>query len=215
MSAKPWVGYDEEEELRIKEFCKENGIRRSGKEYYFTIDNTEYLISPHKVEVSDTTTNVLPWIKAGKCNIVIIRAKKSEVINIYNTIKSTPKPEEPKVSKPKEQPVFKLIKKKYVEDVLVPDGEPIPIKANLGNLNIPRFEYKEEPVEEEEVPTSIGDKLKNRGKPKIKRVAPTPVEPEPIEPIKEPPRVFKPKEATVKKDKKKEAMDMLLNLKRR
>lgn len=219
MSAKPWEGYDKKEELKIKAFCKENGIKCLGKEYYFSLHGKDYRISPHKVELSDMDTKTPPWVKPETNSIIIIRAKKAELIEIYNSIKANV-PEEKKPEEPVKKK-FKLIKEEYIEQV-EEKVESTPISKRLEEVEIPVAAKEEKPTTKVKLNPikgnlSLSDRLNQAMKKKpevIPEVKPEPIPEEPKVVQKVIP-VFKPKEAVVKQDKKQEAMNLLLGKKRR
>ena len=78
--------YSQEEEDKLNEFCKEHNIKRSGDEFMFEINHRRYRISRYAIKVSDTNKNAYKVAKAKPMSIVYIKAKRSEVIDIYNSI---------------------------------------------------------------------------------------------------------------------------------
>ena len=117
--------YSKEENERIRKFCKENNISNpSAFEFFFELNGKAYRVSPFdhpKLTGFDTTA--LPWVNATKCNIIFIKARKGQIIDIYNALKEgrdlrslkRKKEEQPvptPVAKPEEKAINRTVSKK-------------------------------------------------------------------------------------------------------
>ena len=102
---------------QIRAFCKENGIKKNGSEYFFTIDDKHYRLSMTRVKLTEIETVHLPWVNASKNSIIMIKAPGYRLEEVYMAIKegrdlktlkrkknSTATP----VVKPEEKPVAQI-----------------------------------------------------------------------------------------------------------
>lgn len=82
----------------IKEFCFNNGIEysRTSDSYYFTLDNVNYRVSNHTVEMSNSKAydelgnkkRDLYHPSGREEGTVYITASKTRIIEIYNDLKN-------------------------------------------------------------------------------------------------------------------------------
>ncbi len=82
--------YTKEEAKALNDFCKENGIRHIGMEFYFELNDHLYRIAPF-THIKTTSPELvrLPWLPDGaKCeNIIFIKANNWQVKEIYTALK--------------------------------------------------------------------------------------------------------------------------------
>lgn len=76
----------------IRNFCKENGIMKSGKNYTFKLGATTYRVSNHKIQLTGTKNNYTRYepfkdSNKPKPSLVYIYDNEDNIITIYNELK--------------------------------------------------------------------------------------------------------------------------------
>ena len=76
----------------IRNFCKENGIQKSGKNYTFKLGATTYRVSNHKLELTGTKNNYTRYepfkdSNKEKPSLVYIYDNDDNIIDIYTKLK--------------------------------------------------------------------------------------------------------------------------------
>ena len=76
----------------IREFCKENGIEKSGKNYTFKLGGITYRVSNHKLELTGTKNNYTRYepfkdSSKEKPSLIYIYDNGDNIIDIYNKLK--------------------------------------------------------------------------------------------------------------------------------
>lgn len=130
--------YSDEELKRIDDFCSANNIKQIGREFYFTLNNQKYRFSYNLIGLTDSETRSLIRRKADTCNIITIRARKGDLIWIYECLRDgkplkrpkkvevpsptpvTPPPQTEVIEKPKQE--VKKDKKKEAMNALLKKG---------------------------------------------------------------------------------------------
>lgn len=114
MTYDKFKSYTKEENDLLIQFCKDNNIKNIRmEEFFFELNGKSYRISrfrPSRLTTGENT-HPLPWeVSANKCDIVFIKARRSQVMDIYNALKegrdlSTLKKKKIKREEPKEEQI--------------------------------------------------------------------------------------------------------------